>query len=93
VHVLLVVVGRVVVDHQHEVFHVQAARSNPRGDQHIAHIRLEVGDRALAVALVLAAVQAEAGVADLRAGAGTMRRSATLKNGLRQGQATCARAV
>jgi len=65
VHVVFVVVGHVVVDHQHQVPHIQAACCNTGGDQDIAHGALEVTDGALAVALLLATMQAEARVASL----------------------------
>ncbi len=65
VHVVLVVIRGVVVQHQHEVFDVQAPRRDAGGHQDATDVALEVGDRALPVALVLAAVQAQAGVAVL----------------------------
>ena len=68
VDVLLVVVGRVVVDHQHELLDVEAARRHARRDEQAADVRLEVVDGGLAVALVLAAVQRQAGVAHLHHG-------------------------
>ena len=63
VYVVLVVVGHVIVQHQHQVLDVEAARSHAGGDEDAADVTLEVGHGALTVALVLAAVQTQAGVA------------------------------
>ena len=62
-YVVLVVVGHVIVQHQHQVLDVEAARSHAGGDEDAADVTLEVGHGALTVALVLAAVQTQAGVA------------------------------
>ena len=66
VHILLVVVGRVIVDDEDQLLHVQAAGSHTRGDEQAADVRLEVIDGGLSVALVLAAMQRQAGVAHLQ---------------------------
>lgn len=57
VHILLVVVGGVIVDDQHKLLHIQTACGNAGGDKQVAHIRFEVVDGRLAVALVLSAMQ------------------------------------
>ena len=44
VHVLLVVVGRVVVDDQDQLLDIQAAGGHARGDEQAADVRLEVVD-------------------------------------------------
>ena len=53
VHVVLHVVGHVVVDDQVEQLDVQAARQHGRRDEERADAALEVGQRLVAVALVL----------------------------------------
>jgi hypothetical protein len=58
----LQVVGRVIVDDQAQVLDVEAARGDGGGDEDVAHVALEVGDGALAVGLLLAAVQRQARV-------------------------------
>lgn len=57
VHILLVVVGRVIVDDQDQLLDIQAAGSHARGNEQAADVRLEVVDGGLSVALVLAAMQ------------------------------------
>ena len=57
VHIVLVVVGHYVVDHQLQVLDIQPPGRNRGGDQHSAHICLEVLDGALPVQLVFASVQ------------------------------------
>ena len=59
------VVGRLIVDDQNQVFDIQSTCSNGRGHQHIADARLEVIDGALSVRLILGAVQGQAGVPHL----------------------------
>lgn len=49
VDVVFMVVGRLIVDNQHQVFDVQATSSNGGGHQDIAHACLEVVDGALSV--------------------------------------------
>lgn len=65
VDIVLMVVGRLIVDHQDQVLHVQATSGNGGGHQHIADACLEVIDGALPVRLVLCAVQGQAGVPHL----------------------------
>lgn len=67
VHIFLMMVGRVVVHNEDQLFDVQASRRHAGGDQQTADVALEVVDGGLAVALVLAAVQGEARVAHLPA--------------------------
>lgn len=57
----------------HQVLDVQAPGGDGGGDQHVAHVGLEVGDGGLAVALVLAAVQRQARVPALRVRRGHSR--------------------
>ena len=66
--VIFMVVGRLIVDNQHQVFDVQATSSNGGGHQDIADACLEVVDGALSVRLVLGAMQGQAGVAHLQDG-------------------------
>ncbi len=69
VYILLVVVGRVIVDNEDKLLHIQAAGSHARGDEQAADVRLEVVDGRLPVALVLATVQRQAGVPHLQSSA------------------------
>ena len=62
------VVGRLIVDDQHQVFDVQAASSNGGGHQDITHACLEIVDGAFSIGLVLGAMQRQAGVAHLQGG-------------------------
>lgn len=64
-HVILIVVRNIVIDHERQVAHVQAAGRHRRGHQDIADARFKVDDRVFAVYLLLAAVQGEAGVSGL----------------------------
>jgi hypothetical protein len=68
VHIVLVMVGHVVVDHQHQLLHIQPTCCHAGGHQDVAHIGLEVGNGGLTVALVLAAVEGQARVARLGVG-------------------------
>lgn len=45
VHILLMVVRRVVVDHEHQLLDVQAARSNAGGHEDVAHSTLRAAPR------------------------------------------------
>mmetsp|Transcript_14650 Transcript_14650/g.59784 ORF Transcript_14650/g.59784 Transcript_14650/m.59784 type:complete len:459 (-) Transcript_14650:3942-5318(-) len=62
VHVILQVVRSVVVDDEPEVLHVEPARGDGCGDEDVAHVRFEIRDGALAVRLLLPAVQGQAGI-------------------------------
>mmetsp|Transcript_4212 Transcript_4212/g.17320 ORF Transcript_4212/g.17320 Transcript_4212/m.17320 type:complete len:292 (+) Transcript_4212:2613-3488(+) len=62
VHVILQVVRSVVVDDEPEVLHVEPASGDGRGDEDVAHVRFEIRDGALAVRLLLPAVQGQAGI-------------------------------
>ena len=73
VHIVLMVVGGLIVDYQHQVLHIQATSGNGSGHQHIADTCLEVIDGALTVRLVLGAMQGQAGVAHLQAGGVRLR--------------------
>mmetsp|Transcript_24978 Transcript_24978/g.59438 ORF Transcript_24978/g.59438 Transcript_24978/m.59438 type:complete len:221 (-) Transcript_24978:299-961(-) len=66
VHIVLVVVRGVVVHDQHEVLHVETPRRHAGRYQKAADVALEVGDGALAVALVLSPVKRQARVAALQ---------------------------
>jgi hypothetical protein len=66
VHIVLMVIGHFIVDHQHQVLHIQPSGSNGSGDKHIADARLEVVDGALSVRLVLGSMQRQARVANLQ---------------------------
>lgn len=68
VHIVLMVIGHFIVDHQHQVLHVQPSGSNGSGDEHIADARLEVVDGALSVRLVLGSMKRQARVAHLQMG-------------------------
>jgi hypothetical protein len=62
VNIVLVVVGHIIVQDQDEVLDVQATCRHACGNKDAANVALEVRDCALPVTLVLAAVQAQAGV-------------------------------
>jgi len=62
VHIVLVMVRDVVVEHQHKVLDVQASGSNACCNQDATDFALEIRDCALPVALILATMQAQAWV-------------------------------
>ena len=61
-HIVLVMVRDVVVEHQHKVLDVQASGSNACCNQDATDFALEIRDCALPVALILATMQAQAWV-------------------------------
>lgn len=63
VHVVLVVVGHLVVDHQVQLPHVQATRHDRRRDEDVADALFKVGQGVITVVLVHAAVKRAAQVA------------------------------
>ena len=60
------VVGRVIIDHQDQLLHVQAACGYTSCNEQATDISFEVVDGGLPVALVLAAMQRQAWVANLQ---------------------------
>lgn len=64
-HVVLVVVGAAVIDHQDELLDVQTSRRHRRGHQQTTRAVLEVVDDAVPVVLIDASVQGHAGVRGL----------------------------
>lgn len=66
VDILLVVVGRVIIDHQDQLLYVQAACGYTSCNEQATDVSLEVIDGGLSVALVLAAMQRQAWVANLQ---------------------------
>jgi hypothetical protein len=49
VHIVLVMVWHIIVDHQHQLLHIQAPSSHTGGHQDVAYAAFEVADGALAV--------------------------------------------
>ena len=60
------VIWRIVVDDQNQLAHIQTTRCNAGSYKDVAHRALEISNRALTVALLRAAVQAQAWVARLQ---------------------------
>lgn len=60
------VVRRLIVHDQHQVFDIQATSSNGGGHKHIADACLEIIDGALPVGLILGAMQGQTGVPHLQ---------------------------